>query len=149
MFVRRCFLGASLDEAAIELAKVSGTAHVIGDCVAVSRTNKALTLATSLTDNHGSNCYFGVNKNTAASTDTVCVVVPFQLNQIWEVDTNADTATAQVFQRCKLTDENTLANDGNDGTSASHIFEIIKLIGATTDKKVWVRIVNPAGQVSA
>lgn len=147
-FIRRSWLGNSIDEATIEMPKTSA-AITSGNVLAWTRASQALAEASATTDNHGSNCYFGVARSTQTAADSVVQVVPFQQNQIFEVDTANNTAAGQVGQRCNLSAAGTLDNDGNDGTASTDIFEIIKLVGSASNRKVLVRVVAPAGQAVA
>jgi len=147
-FIRTNWVGASIDEAAIEMDKNTDDMNV-GDALSWDRSENKLQLATALHDNHGEDALFGVCKSDAGTAETVCNVIPFQLNQIFRADCANNTASTQVGHRYKLTDKDTLNNSGADGNSSADIFETLKMIGAVTDKILIVRIVAPAGQVSA
>jgi len=148
-FVRHAAAGSSIDEAFLYLPKNNATAFAAGDCISIDRSANELIAATSSHDNHGADALLGICTITAASTDTHCSVVPFQQNQLWEIGTANNTASTQLLERCVLTDKDTLNNTGTDDTSAKAIFEIVKILGDASDKKVVVRIVSPAGQVTA
>jgi len=149
MFQRINNVGSIQDDSHVPIAKNTSQALVGGDVLAWDRSENYVQRATSDTDNHGSDCYAGVVVGDKAATDTEVDVLFFQHNQVFEVDCNSDTATSQIGHRYHLTDHDTLDNDGTDGTSAKDIFEVIKIIGAASDKKVHVRVINPAGQATA
>lgn len=147
-FIRTNWLSASVDEAAIEMNKNTDDMDV-GDVLSWDRSEHKLQLATSSHDNHSADALFGVCQSDAGTSETVCNVVPFQMNQTFRADCTNNTASTQVGDRYGLTDHDHLANDGSDGTSAVEIFETLKMLGAATDKLLLVRVIAPSGQVTA
>lgn len=146
---RKASVGAVLDEGHILMPKETANAFTDGCVVSWDRSAKQLILATSSHDNHSADCLYGVVYGEYAATATECNVVPFANNQMWECDCTNDTASTQIGSRCVLTDQNYLNNSATDDTSGKGIFEITKLVGSASDKKVIVRIVGMSGQVTA
>ena len=150
-FVRVSGSGATLDAAHLPFPRTSGATFTSGEVVAWNRASNVIQDATSSTDSQSANCYIGVICGATGVTGQLATEVdvsPFEKNQLWLADCNANTAASQVGARCRLTDSLTLDNQA-DRTTSSDIFEIIKLVGAASDKKAIVRIIGGVGQVNA
>ena len=150
-FIRKSATGSTLDAATFPFPRTSGATFSDGQVVGWTRSSNVVAVATSTTDSQGVNCYVGVVQGATGVTGQVATeidVIPFEKNQLWEADTNADTAASQVGARCRLTNSTTLDNQA-DRTSSSDIFEIVKLIGSASNRKALVRIVGGIGQVNA
>ena len=141
--------GAVLDSASLRVDK-DGNAISANAVVAFNRASNVVTAASSTTDSQSANCYLGVNaSDSAVAAGTAqAIIVPFVKGQIWEADCNANTASSQLYARCRLTNSTTLDNQA-DRTTSSDVFEIVGIIGSATNKKVRVRFIGNIGQVAA
>ena len=129
--------------AMVRVAKTTETAMAKGDVLVVDISNNALERATStatvLT-------LRAVCMETRVAGDTDVLVTFINNSQIWEADTaNNSHASNQTFERCTLTDHDTLNNSGTDVSThgGAAVGEIIAPLGEVADKKVLFRFFNP------
>lgn len=141
--------GSALDSASLRFNK-DGNSVSANSVVAFNRASNVVTQATSTTDSQSANCYLGLhNSDSAVAAGTAVIdIIPFAKGQLLEFDCTNNTADSQLYARCRLTNGTTLDNQA-DRTTSSDVFEIVKIIGAATNKKVWARFIGNVGQVAA
>lgn len=118
---------------------ISSLALVAGDMLDFDRSAAKVVKSTSSSTPEAVS---GVVVEATTSSDTIVKVQIPTENDVYRVDSNANSNSSHNYQRMNLTDENTVNNTGSDQTDDTAVVTQVGVVGAASDKKILVEFVT-------
>lgn len=146
-FVATSSMGAVVDVAAFRKKKTTTAATAVGDLL--SETGDGVTRSTSSDTVSGATRFDSIAMSIQAASDTEVLVVKLVDGMVLQATCTNNTNDNQVGSRVAVTDHTAINNTTTDLTTNVAPFEIVAIIGATTDKKALVRYVGGTAQTAA
>ncbi len=132
------------DTEMIEL-ELSSVATTVGCLLELVDGASTWTLATSSSN---ARTLKAVAQEVVASGAAAVKAILVNPTQLWVAATTNNAATADTGDRMVLTDNLTVNNTGTDSTGAAAVFQQIKVVGATTEKRILGRFTGGYGNAT-